>query len=454
MHRRETVKLRVSGSLHLPRSAWVVLGGDLVSAVGSGATVPYLFVYLHQACGVAIAAVAALMTARALLGVAGAVIGGPLTDRLGAKNAAVATLTIAGLASLALAAASDPVSGLVAAAACTAACTMCAPALDALLAVSVPQERRQTAFAWRQTMINLGGAAGAALAALALGWWPAGGLRAIYILDGVSFTAYALLLLAVVRTGGRVFRSPGELEKQNRRGMLGGYREVLGDRSMRWLCVIVAIFTAAGFAQLQVGLPALVASGDVDVKGLGWMMSANMITILVFQLPVQRAVTGRRRASVLALALAAIIVAWILVLAAEDPGHGVSVLVTVGVVFGVAEMLFTPVVPALVNDLAPALTRGRYNGAQAGAWTGGWLLGATAAATLLTTAAATRVLFTVCILVLFLGLIAAVKLHRTLPSTLARIPNTTSPADSTAPMKETPEPRTADRIGEPEDARS
>ncbi|MGW1616748.1 MFS transporter [Streptomyces sp. NPDC002285] len=445
------MKLHVSGRFHLPRSAWVVLGGELVSAIGNGATVPYLFVYLHQACGVAVAAVAALMTARALLGVAGALIGGPLTDRWGGKNAAVTALTIAGLTSLALAAASGPVSGLVAAAACTAACTMCAPALDALLAVSVPQERRQTAFAWRQTVINLGGAGGAALAALALGWWPAGGLRAIYILDGVSFIAFAVLLMAVVRTGGRVPRSPEKSPEQNQ-GMLRGYRQVLADPSMRWLCIIVVIFTSAGFAQLQVGLPALVASGDVDVKGLGWMMSANMITILVFQLPVQRAVTGRRRASVLALALASIAVAWTLVLADRDPRHGVSVLVTVGVVFGVAETLFTPVVPALVNDLAPALTRGRYNGAQAGAWTGGWLLGATAAATLLTTAAATRLLFAVCILVLLLGLIAAVKLHRVLPSALARVPDTTSPADSTAPAKGTPEPTAANRLGKPEDA--
>src|SRR5262249_39370950 len=32
----------------LPRQAWTVLGGDFASAVGSGLTLPFLFVYAHH----------------------------------------------------------------------------------------------------------------------------------------------------------------------------------------------------------------------------------------------------------------------------------------------------------------------------------------------------------------------------------------------------------------------
>jgi len=32
----------------LPRQAWVVLGGDFASAVGSGLTLPLLFIYAHR----------------------------------------------------------------------------------------------------------------------------------------------------------------------------------------------------------------------------------------------------------------------------------------------------------------------------------------------------------------------------------------------------------------------
>jgi len=40
---------RGSGLLpSLPRQAWVVLGGDFISAVGSGLTLPFLFIYAHR----------------------------------------------------------------------------------------------------------------------------------------------------------------------------------------------------------------------------------------------------------------------------------------------------------------------------------------------------------------------------------------------------------------------
>ncbi|MFF3061583.1 MFS transporter [Streptomyces sp. NPDC057909] len=144
------------------------------------------------------------------------------------------------------------------------------------------------------------------------------------------------------------------------------------------------------------------------------------------QLPVQRGLVGRRRATALAAALGTIGIAWTLVLVI--PESGTLLLIAVGVVFAVAETLFTPVVPALVNDLAPELTRGRYNGAQAAAWTGGWLLGAAAGAALIAAGPqAARALFAASILLLGFGMAASFKLHRSLPSHLARVPSATGP---------------------------
>ncbi|MFF3062781.1 MFS transporter [Streptomyces sp. NPDC057909] len=398
-----------------------------MSAVGSGATIPYLFVYLHQVCGVAVAMVGALMTVRALIAVLGALLGGPLADRLGPRAAAVLGLIGASAGSVALAAASSPLWGMAAVVLCIIACAVMLPSLDALLAVAVPEERRQTAFAWRQTVINLGGAAGAAIASLALGWWSVtGGLRAVYLLDGISFAVFAVLVGTVVRSGSRV-DVPATEAPDAPRGVFAGYRLVFADRSMRWLCVVVAVFTGAGFAQLQVGLPGLVTTGGADATGLGWMMSANMVAVLVLQLPVQRLVVGRPRAQVLAASLAAVMAAWALVLLTPGDGGSTLLLVLVGVVFAIAETLFTPVVPALVNDLAPALTRGRYNGAQAAAWTGGWLIGAAVAGAFVAAGPGpTRALFAVCTFAVVLGMVAARRLHQVLPSTLTRVPTAQS----------------------------
>jgi len=49
--RRATLSGRpgLSGLIpELPRPAWVVLGGDFASALGSGLTLPLLFLYAHQ----------------------------------------------------------------------------------------------------------------------------------------------------------------------------------------------------------------------------------------------------------------------------------------------------------------------------------------------------------------------------------------------------------------------
>ena len=44
-----TSRPRLSGLIpELPRQAWVVLGGDFASAVGSGLTLPLLFIYAHR----------------------------------------------------------------------------------------------------------------------------------------------------------------------------------------------------------------------------------------------------------------------------------------------------------------------------------------------------------------------------------------------------------------------
>ena len=48
-HDAGTGRLRRPGLVPaLPRPAWVVLGGDFVSAAGSGLTLPFLFIYAHQ----------------------------------------------------------------------------------------------------------------------------------------------------------------------------------------------------------------------------------------------------------------------------------------------------------------------------------------------------------------------------------------------------------------------
>ena len=51
------------------------------------------------------------------------------------------------------------------------------------------------------------------------------------------------------------------------------------------------------------------------------------------------------------------------------------VLILAQVIFAVGEMIWSPVAPALVNDLAPDEMRGRYNALFSGAWQSSLILG-------------------------------------------------------------------------------
>src|SRR5215208_2544508 len=71
----------------LPRAAWVVLAGDAVSALGSGLTLPFLLVYLHQARGLDLGPASLAVATVAIAGLAGNPFGGALSDRVGARAA-------------------------------------------------------------------------------------------------------------------------------------------------------------------------------------------------------------------------------------------------------------------------------------------------------------------------------------------------------------------------------
>src|SRR5438552_12417058 len=87
----------------LPSRAWVVLGGDALSAVGSGLTLPFLFVYLSRVrhihpdlAGLAVATIA-------VAAFVGNPLSGWLADRHGARETLIAGLVLAAAGSVLIA---------------------------------------------------------------------------------------------------------------------------------------------------------------------------------------------------------------------------------------------------------------------------------------------------------------------------------------------------------------
>ncbi|MFK4149311.1 MFS transporter [Streptomyces sp. NPDC004065] len=370
-----------------------VLAGEFLSSAGSGATFPYLVVYLRDICGLSGGQVAVVLVARSLAAIAGSVGGGALSDRHGAARTVVALAAVAATAAAVMAGSHGNAMwpGVVGAMLCTGAEAARVPALDALLAHSVPEDARRTVFSWHNTVVTLGALLGVAAASGALGVLgiPAG-LRCVYAVDAASFVVLALLALLVHRVGrrqgtpsgtaaGRGARHHDDLEHDGA-VRAPGYAAVAQDPAMRRAFVFVLLVVAAGFAQLQIGLPALtLVTGQVDV--LGWLFAANMLIVVVLQMPAQRALQRLPRRVVLAGGAACMAGAWALVAVSPAPGPGT--LAAAAVVFACGEVAHMPVITALVNDLAPPGLAGRYNGAHTLAWTSGFAVGALATGTLL-----------------------------------------------------------------------
>jgi MFS family permease len=356
----------------LPRAAWIVLAGDAVSALGSGLTLPFLLVYLHQSRELDLGPASLAVATVAIAGLAGNPLGGALSDRIGARATLAAGLVTAAGGSLALAAVSSSRQAFAACALLGVGAAVAWPALDALLAELVASEQRASAFALRHATMNAGLGIGALIAALVVAGASPTALTHLYVVDAVTFAACAVVLVGhrrLPRAGraGRPARAPG------------GYRTILGDRVFVRVWALTALLVTAGVAQYAAAFPAYAT----EVVGLdaGWLslaLAANTITVVGAQLLALRLLAGRRRSSALVLVAALWAAAWSVALAAGalTAGSAAAALLTVTMVLLAAgETALAPTVPALVNELAPDALRGRYNGALALAFTTGFIAG-------------------------------------------------------------------------------
>ena len=133
----------------LPRRAWIVLGGDLLSAIGSGMTLPFLVVYLHRVRGLDLELAGAALATIALAALPGNPIAGVLVDRIGSRLTLIFGLLVTAAGTVAIAFVTAPWHAFVAAATTGFGLATIWPAQDSLLAVTVTSEQRSSVFAVR-----------------------------------------------------------------------------------------------------------------------------------------------------------------------------------------------------------------------------------------------------------------------------------------------------------------
>jgi len=364
----------------LGRGAWVVLAADLLSAVGTGMTLPFLLVYLHTVRGLSLPVAGAAAASGAAASLAGNPLGGAGSDRSGPRATLAAGLAVAGAGALVLAGAHSSWQAFAGAAGSGLGVSVAWPAQDVLLSRLETQDR-SAVFGVRYATMNLGLAVGA-LAAAAIVAAASGPVYVfLYSADAASYLL-AILLLAFIgprATGPRAAGPAGHpAESRSAQQPARGYLTVLRDRQFRRLWLVTALLTTAGLGAYTAAFPVYAT----QVAGIGPAMlslayAANMVTVAGVQLVALRVLARRRRTSALAAAAAIWAFTWGVVMMAGHAGSAFAapLLVMAAAVFAVGETALSPTVPAIVNDMAPEHLRGRYNGGSTLAYTTGFMLG-------------------------------------------------------------------------------
>ena len=355
----------------LPRQVWLVQTGGVVNSLGNGIVFPFIVIYLHNVRGISFAAAGLALSGGAVAALAAGSAAGTFVDRIGGRNTLLVGLLLQAI-SFALFPLIREAWHAFALLALEGAGTACFwPGQSTLLSKLTPPERTHSAFALQRISMNLGLGIGGVIGGLIATTQDPDSFTTLFLLDAATF----LVFIGVLST----IREPAAQAPTGASAdAVGGYRAVLRDRNFLWLMGLNVIFVAVGYEVFALLPPFAKNYADVSERWVGTMWLANTILIVLIQLPVSKALEGRRRMAALALMSLLFAAAALIVLGGGIWFSGTAAaLVFVGatLVFGVGETLQGPTQAPLVADLAPDHLRGRYFALGSMSWSAGSILG-------------------------------------------------------------------------------
>lgn len=345
-----------------------LLVGICLSAVGNGLTLPLLVVYLHDVRGLSTSTAGFVVAYLALVQLVLVPAGGWAVDRVGPRPILLVGLVIEAVG-VGLLATVHSVSQAFAVATVVAVggSIIWAPQ-SALIGRMVRGEERQRVFGIQFMLLNLGIGVGGLVSAALVDVARPETFERLYLVDAATYGAYVIVLLSLRGVG----MGPSLPVDGEQVAGAGGYRDVVRDRSLLRLVAVGLVMLTAGYGSLEVGVPIFATQvAGLSVAWIGVAYACNTFAIVAVQLVVLRAISGRSRTRVMALVGVLWAVCWLVMgIGGLVPGTlAAGLALSVGVVvFAVGESLWSPVNPALLNDLAPEHLRGRYNAVGSVTW--------------------------------------------------------------------------------------
>ena len=358
----------------------ILLLGVLISGMGNGLVFSFLFIYLHEVRGISSGVVGLISAYGALVGLAASPIVGSLIDHWGPKPVLLASLVISAAGYYFMGAIHGLPSALAVSTICAIGQSAMWPSQSAIAAELTSEEQRPRYFGSQFALLNFGMGLGGLLASVVVDLHNPQTFVNLYRGDALSYLFYFAIILFVRKVGHLNVE-----ERKDNANRSGGWREVLNDKIFIkiWLISIGAIL--CGYAQLEVGFTAFSSMiAKVRPSDIAWAFAANTLLIGVSQLWFVKKMEKVDRRKSIAIAALLWALAW-LALGSSGIVHSqaLALLILCQVVFGIGEMVWSPIMPSIVNQLAAEHLRGRYNAASTSTWTIGSIMGPVIAGVLL-----------------------------------------------------------------------
>jgi MFS family permease len=400
----------------LPREVWLLQLGGVANSFGNGVVLPFLVIYLHDVRGFGLGLSGLVVSVSAAAQLTAGLIAGPLVDRLGARPVLGAGLVMQSVGFALFPLVHHPWQAFLLIAIEGAGSAGFWPSQSTLLARLTPPARRHAAYAQQRVTMNLGIGLGGLVGGLIASVAHPGSFTVLFLVDAATFLAYVGVLFLI--------HDPGvaEEERSNERA---SYRAVLRDRLFLGLWALNFLFVTAGYSLFNLVPPFARDHAHVSEREIGAFFFVNTALIVIVQLPISRAIEGRRRMRALALMPALWIVAWLLLDGGAYWLHTTAAFVVMAValaIFGIGECFHGPAHQALVAEIAPGHLRGRYFAVHSLSWGLAGTVGPAAGGFLL--AAAPFALWPAASAVCLVALIGALMLERRVPERFRRIPQT------------------------------
>ncbi len=331
----------------------------LIVAIGFGLTLSLFVVYFAEVRHFPEIVAGALLSWQAVLTLLTTPLMGTLIDRHGPSRMLVVALP-ASAAAYALFAFTATIPEAIAVVCLIApAQTAMWSSFNVLLARIVHEDVRQEAFGLSFMILNLGIAMGSLVGPSFVDIHHLRTFQFVYVGNGL-FMLLGAAIFATLWSHGQSVASAVD----NGSTVHAGWREVIQDRKLLRFLVCAALLLICGYGSIEAGIPLYVTQVlHHPVRTVGILFFFNTMTIIIAQIFVLGKIQGKSRSLLLGAVGLFWGASWFCATASVlFSAVGATAALCAGqIVFALGETIWSPVGPALVNDLATEELRGRYN---------------------------------------------------------------------------------------------